>query len=117
MAVEEDDHVAQERTFGDLKKRGPNGNGPGVRDEMRRNLLRKMAARETLFPGLLGYDESVIPRVANAVLSRHNMILLGLRGQAKSRLLRSLTTLLDPELPVVAGCEIKDDPFRPICRR
>src|SRR5687767_15233433 len=84
---------------------------------MRRNLLRKLAARETLFPGLLGYDESVIPRVANAVLSRHNMILLGLRGQAKSRLLRSLTTLLDPQMPVVAGCEIKDDPFRPICRR
>ena len=109
--------MAQERILGDLKKRGLNGNGPGVRDEMRRNLLRKMAARETLFPGLLGYDESVIPRVANAVLSRHNMILLGLRGQAKSRLLRALTTLLDPELPVVAGCEIKDDPFRPICRR
>jgi magnesium chelatase subunit I len=109
--------VAQERTLGHLKKRGLNGNGPGVKDEMRRNLLRKMGARETLFPGLLGYDESVIPRVANAVLSRHNMILLGLRGQAKSRLLRALTTLLDPELPVVAGCEIKDDPFRPICRR
>src|SRR5687767_3600947 len=84
---------------------------------MRRNLLRKLAARETLFPGLLGYDESVVPRVANAILSRHNMILLGLRGQAKSRLLRSLTTLLDPSMPVVAGCEIKDDPFRPICRR
>jgi magnesium chelatase subunit I len=109
--------VAQERTLGELKKRGLDGSGPGVKDEMRRNLLRKMAARETLFPGLLGYDESVIPRVANAVLSRHNMILLGLRGQAKSRLLRSLTTLLDAELPVVAGCEIKDDPFRPICRR
>jgi magnesium chelatase subunit I len=108
--------VAQERTLGELKKR-LDGSGPGVKDEMRRNLLRKMAARETLFPGLLGYDESVIPRVANAVLSRHNMILLGLRGQAKSRLLRSLTTLLDPELPVVAGCEIRDDPFRPICRR
>jgi magnesium chelatase subunit I len=109
--------VAQERTLGDLKKAGRSGTGPGVKDEMRRNLLRKMAARETLFPGLLGYDESVIPRVANAVLSRHNMILLGLRGQAKSRLLRALTTLLDPELPMVAGCEIKDDPFRPICRR
>jgi magnesium chelatase subunit I len=109
--------VAQERTLGDLKKAGRSGTGPGVKDEMRRNLLRKMAARDTLFPGLLGYDESVIPRVANAVLSRHNMILLGLRGQAKSRLLRALTTLLDPELPVVAGCEIKDDPFRPICRR
>jgi magnesium chelatase subunit I len=84
---------------------------------MRRNLLRKLQERQTLFPGLLGYDESVIPRVANAILSRHNMILLGLRGQAKSRLLRSLTALLDPEVPVVAGCEINDDPFRPICKR
>jgi magnesium chelatase subunit I len=109
--------VAQERTLGELKKRGLAAGGPGVKDEMRRNLLRKLAARETLFPGLLGYDESVIPRVANAVLSRHNMILLGLRGQAKSRLLRSLTTLLDPELPMVAGCEIRDDPFKPLCQR
>jgi magnesium chelatase subunit I len=109
--------VAQERTLGELKRRGQEGSAPGVKDEMRRNLLRKLAARETLFPGLLGYDESVVPRVANAILSRHNMILLGLRGQAKSRLLRSLTTLLDPSMPVVAGCEIKDDPFRPICRR
>ncbi|HVR69512.1 MAG TPA: magnesium chelatase [Vicinamibacteria bacterium] len=109
--------MARERTLGELKRRGPDGRGPGVKDEMRRNLLRKLAARETLFPGLLGYDESVVPRVANAILSRHNMILLGLRGQAKSRLLRSLTTLLDPELPVVAGCEIRDDPFQPICRR
>jgi magnesium chelatase subunit I len=83
---------------------------------MRRNLLQKLRSGERLFPGLLGYDESVIPRVVNAVLSRHNMILLGLRGQAKSRLLRSLTTLLDPLLPVVAGSEIHDDPFRPLSR-
>ena len=62
---------------------------------MRRNLLRKLQAGETLFPGVLGYDASVVPQVVNAILSRHNMILLGLRGQAKSRLLRSLTTLLD----------------------
>ena len=59
----------------------------------------------------------MIPRVVNAILSRHNIILLGLRGQAKSRLLRSLTTLLDPEIPMVAGCEIHDDPFRPLCKR
>jgi magnesium chelatase subunit I len=84
---------------------------------MRRNLLAKLAGGEALFPGILGYEESVIPRVVNAVLSRHNMILLGLRGQAKSRLLRSLTTLLDERLPYVAGCEIRDDPFRPLCRR
>jgi magnesium chelatase subunit I len=88
-----------------------------VKEEMRRNLLRKLAARETLFPGILGYEDSVLPQIANAVLSRHNMILLGLRGQAKSRLLRALTALLDPELPVVAGCEINDDPLAPLCRR
>jgi magnesium chelatase subunit I len=88
-----------------------------VKDEMRRNLLAKLASGERLFPGILGYNESVVPRVVNAVLSRHNMILLGLRGQAKSRLLRSLTTLLDPLVPTIAGCEIHDDPFRPLCRR
>src|SRR6185436_17355390 len=110
--------MTEPRTLGELKRGGaPAGPSPKVKDEMRANLLRKIAARETLFPGILGYDDSVVPRVVNAVLSRHNMILLGLRGQAKSRLLRSLTTLLDPKLPVVAGCEIHDDPFRPICRR
>jgi len=104
------------RTFGELKREG-SGAAQGVRDEMRRNLLRKMAAKEPLFPGLLGYQDTVVPRVVNAVLSRHHMILLGLRGQAKSRLLRSLTTLLDPQVPAVAGCEIHDDPFHPLCRR
>jgi magnesium chelatase subunit I len=93
------------------------GPGDGVREEMRRNLLAKMRAGETLFPGVLGYNDKVVPRVVNAVLSRHHMILLGLRGQAKSRLLRSLTTLLDPLVPAVAGCEIHDDPFHPLCRR
>jgi magnesium chelatase subunit I len=105
------------RTLGELKRGGVSGPGPSVKDEMRRNLLAKLASGEALFPGILGYDESVIPRVVNAVLSRHNMILLGLRGQAKSRLLRSLTTLLDERVPYVAGCEIHDDPFRPLCRR
>jgi magnesium chelatase subunit I len=105
------------RTLGELKRSGVTARAPSVKDEMRRNLLAKLGAGQALFPGILGYDDSVIPRVVNAVLSRHNMILLGLRGQAKSRLLRSLTTLLDPELPVVAGCEIHDDPFHPLCRR
>jgi magnesium chelatase subunit I len=81
---------------------------------MRRNLLCKLRTREALFPGILGYEDTVIPQLVNAILSRHHMILLGLRGQAKSRLLRSLTTLLDPRLPVVAGSEIHDDPFRPL---
>jgi magnesium chelatase subunit I len=107
--------MTQARTLGELKRAG--WRPVPVREEMRRNLVRKLEAGETLFPGILGYDESVIPQVANAVLSRHNMILLGLRGQAKSRLLRSLTTLLDPALPMVSGCEIHDDPFRALCRR
>jgi magnesium chelatase subunit I len=104
------------RSFGELR-RVRSGPGDGVREEMRRNLLAKMRAGETLFPGVLGYNDTVVPRVVNAVLSRHHMILLGLRGQAKSRLLRSLTTLLDPLVPAVAGCEIHDDPFHPLCRR
>ena len=78
---------------------------------MRRNLVRKLQAGEKLFPGVLGYDDTVIPLVTNAVLSRHNMILLGLRGQAKSRLLRSLTTLLDPLVPLRRGLR---DPRRPL---
>ncbi|PYQ04460.1 MAG: magnesium chelatase [Acidobacteria bacterium] len=109
--------MAQARTLGDLKKGGVPAARESVKDEMRRNLLVKLRAKETLFPGILGYDESVVPRMVNAVLSRHNMILLGLRGQAKSRLLRSLTTLLDPAAPMVAGCEIHDDPLRPLCKR
>jgi magnesium chelatase subunit I len=108
--------MGQARTLGELKA-GGGSPGTGVREEMRRNLLRKLTAGETLFPGILGYEDSVIPQVVNAVLSRHHMILLGLRGQAKSRLLRSLTTLLDPQVPMVAGCEIHDDPLRPLCKR
>ncbi len=87
-----------------------------VRDEIRENLLLKLEAGEELFPGLIGYEETVIPQVTNALLSRHNFILLGLRGQAKSRLLRALSSLLDEEIPVIAGCEINDNPYRPLCR-
>ncbi|HET7746431.1 MAG TPA: magnesium chelatase [Vicinamibacteria bacterium] len=108
--------MEQVRTLGQLKAVRPAAK-ESVRDEMRRNLLARLRTGAPLFPGILGYDESVIPQVVNAVLSRHNMILLGLRGQAKSRLVRSLTSLLDPAIPVVAGCEIHDDPYRPLCRR
>ena len=87
-----------------------------VKDEMRENLLRKMDKGEALFSGIHGYEDSVIPQIINAILARHNFILLGLRGQAKSRILRGLVPLLDPEIPVVAGCEINDNPFDPICR-
>ena len=102
------------KTLGALRSSGYRSES--VKDEMRRNLRRKLAAGEALFPGVLGYDDSVVPQVVNAILSRHNLILLGLRGQAKSRLLRSLTTLLDAAVPVVAGCEIHDDPLAPLCR-
>jgi len=87
-----------------------------VRNELRRNLLRAIEREEPLFPSVHGYEDSVIPQIVNAVLSRHNFILLGLRGQAKSRILRGLIQLLDPEIPVIAGCEINDNPLRPICR-
>jgi len=87
-----------------------------VKDEIRGNLLRAIERGEALFPGVQGYEDSVIPQIVNALLSRHNFILLGLRGQAKSRILRGLINLLDSEVPVVAGCEINDDPLKPICR-
>src|SRR3954464_1019709 len=86
-----------------------------VKQEIRDNLVRKLQAGETLFPGIIGYDDTVIPQLVNAVLSRHNFILLGLRGQAKSRILRGLLDLLDDQIPVVPGCEIHDDPLAPIC--
>ena len=86
--------MSQPRTLGELRVSRP-AERVSVKEEMRRNLLRKLEAREPIFPGIVGYDDSVVPQLVNAVLSRHNMILLGLRGQAKSRILRSLTSLLD----------------------
>jgi magnesium chelatase subunit I len=88
-----------------------------VKDELRANLICKLQRREELFPGIVGYEDSVVPQLVNAILSRHNFILLGLRGQAKTRLIRMLTTLFDPWLPYVEGCEIHDNPYAPICRR
>ncbi len=86
-----------------------------VKSEIRDNLILKLREGGTLFPGIIGYDDSVVPQVVNAILSRHNFILLGLRGQAKTRILRALTLLLDEWLPVVPGCEIHDDPLAPLC--
>jgi len=88
-----------------------------VKDELRENLIARLRSGETIFPGIIGYEDTVVPQLVNAVLSRHNFILLGLRGQAKSRILRALTTLLDPQLPYIAGCEIRDNPYEPICKR
>src|SRR5437899_9485839 len=107
------------RTLGELKRIpdfDPRGASRSVKDEIRHNLLRAIEKEETLFPGVHGYEDTVIPQIVNALLSRHNFILLGLRGQAKSRIMRGLIGLLDPEMPVLAGCEINDDPFKPICR-
>ncbi|HUO26970.1 MAG TPA: hypothetical protein VMU61_14980 [Candidatus Aquilonibacter sp.] len=90
-----------------------------VKDELRQNLITRLCRERnaSVFPGIVGYDDTVIPQIVNAILSRHNFILLGLRGQAKSRILRALTSLLDPHMPFIAGCEIHDDPYAPICRR
>ena len=86
-----------------------------VKDELRENLIARLRAGGPLFPGLVGYDDTVVPQVSNAILSKHNFILLGLRGQAKTRLLRALTSLLDDEIPVMPGCPLHDDPLAPLC--
>ena len=88
-----------------------------VKDELRDNLMVRLKCDGPIFPGIVGYDDTVVPQIVNAVLSRHNFILLGLRGQAKSRILRALTTLLDPQVPYLAGCEIHDNPYAPLCPR
>src|SRR5690349_8897554 len=102
------------QTLGDLRHHAETYRR-SVKQEIRANLVRKIQAGEKLFPGIIGCGETVIPQLINAILSRHNFILLGLRGQAKSRILRALTDLLDEWVPVVPGCEIHDDPLAPIC--
>ena len=104
-------------TLGALRTAVSAGRVPrrSVRDEIRDNLIARLRAKQPIFPGIIGYDETVVPQIVNAVLSRHNFILLGLRGQAKSRILRALTDLLDPSIPVIPGCEIHDDPLAPLC--
>ena len=105
--------MAAIETLGDLRRSGYRSRP--VKQEIRDNLVRKLQAGDPLFPGIIGYDETVIPQLVNAILSRHNFILLGLRGQAKSRILRGLVDLLDEQIPVVPGCEIHDDPLAPLC--
>src|SRR6202040_4129536 len=87
-----------------------------LRQELRENLLCRMEKGEALFSGVHGYDDTVLPQIINAILSRHHFILLGLRGQAKSRILRGLVGFMDPHIPVVEGCEIHDHPYAPLCR-
>src|ERR1700687_673907 len=86
-----------------------------VRLEMRRNLVERLRARERILPGIIGYDQSVLPEIENGVLAGHHMIFLGERGQAKSRLIRLLADLLDEQVASVKGCEINDDPYHPVC--
>jgi magnesium chelatase subunit I len=107
------------RTIGELRTSGFNEarvRSRSVKDEMRENLIRKLQQREAILPGIVGYDDSVTPQIVNAILSRHNFILLGLRGQAKSRILRELVGLLDEQMPVIEGCEVNDSPYAPICK-
>jgi magnesium chelatase subunit I len=102
------------RTLGELKASGYQS--LSVKDEMRRNLIRKLKANEPIFDGILGYEETVVPQVQNAILSKHDMLFLGLRGQAKTRMLRQLIHLLDDAIPIIAGSEVNDDPLRPLSR-
>ena len=104
---------ATPRTLGELRQARPERRT--VKQELRDNLVKKLQAGESLFPGIIGYDDTVVPQVVNALLSQHHFILLGLRGQAKTRLLRALVSLLDEVIPVMPGCEIHDDPRAPIC--
>lgn len=102
------------KTFGELKAAG--FEYKTIKDELRRNLLQKLMKKETTFKGIHGYEYSVIPELERAILSKHNINLLGLRGQAKTRLARQMVTLLDEYIPIIAGSEINDDPFKPISR-
>lgn len=102
-------------TIGELRKSGyivrP------VKDEIRANLIQKLERREQLFPGIIGYQDTVVPALVNSILARHDILLLGLRGQAKSRIVRQLPSLLDEAIPFVKGCEINDNPYHPVCKR
>jgi magnesium chelatase subunit I len=106
--------VSEAKTLGDLKKQKIEV--LSVRDEMRKNLVRYLESGQRILPGIVGYDETVIPEIENAILSGHHMVFLGERGQGKSRIIRGLTSLLDERIPIVAGCEINDNPYAPICR-
>jgi magnesium chelatase subunit I len=110
---------AKPSTLGDLRQTewaAPTRVGRTVKAEMRENLICLLENGAPLFPGIVGYEQSVVPQLVNAILSRHNFILLGLRGQAKSRILRQLVTLLDEEIPTLAGSEVNDNPFAPISK-
>jgi magnesium chelatase subunit I len=102
------------RTLGDLVASGYESRS--IKDELRANLVRALRSGDELFPGVRGYDDTVVPQIVNAILARHDFILLGLRGQAKSRILRQIALLLDDAVPILAGSEVNDDPLRPISK-
>lgn len=103
------------KTLGELRRSGYRPRT--VKQEMRENLLARLQEGGPILPGVVGYEDTVVPSLVNAILARHNFILLGLRGQAKTRILRQLSELLDPEIPVLSGSEVNDDPFAPISRQ
>jgi len=102
------------KTVGEFRKSGT----PilTVHEEMRKNLVRYLESGDRILPGIVGFDDTVIPEIENAILSEHHMVILGERGQAKSRIMRSLVSLLDERIPIIQGCEINDNPLAPICR-
>lgn len=106
--------MKEAKSLGELKKSGCLV--PTVRQEMRKNLVRCLESDKRILPGIVGYDDTVMPEIENAILSGHHMVFLGERGQAKSRVIRSLVSLLDERIPIVQGCEINDSPLSPICR-
>src|SRR6516164_67125 len=106
--------VTRPRTIGELRESGYRV--LTVKEEMRKNLIQNIRKGDELFPGIIGYEDTVIPQVENAILSGQDIIFLGERGQAKTRMARSLTGLLDEVVPVIAGCEINDNPYEPVCK-
>src|SRR6478735_11730003 len=102
------------KTLGELKKSGYKHRS--VKEEVRENLLKKLQKKENSFPGIVGYEDSVIPDTERALLSRHNILFLGLRGQAKTRMARQMTDLLDEYIPIIAGTEVNDDPLKPLSK-
>src|ERR1700721_464024 len=106
--------ISKIKTLGELKKAGYKRKS--VKEEIRENLVMKLKNRELTFPGIVGYEDSVIPDTERALLSRHNILFLGLRGQAKTRMARQMIQLLDEYIPMITGSEINDDPFHPISK-
>src|SRR5437868_1397605 len=106
--------ITRPHTIGELRESGYKV--LSVKEEMRKNLIQKIRQGEELFPGIIGYEDTVIPQVENAILSGQDIIFLGERGQAKTRMARNLVNLLDEYVPMIAGCEINDNPFEPVCK-